>query len=122
MDRLLIPVSYTHLDVYKRQEYELNQSDMMLTFFAHVLNKHQDIVDELPSYNGMNCVSDVDYRLSDNRKAEMPTSVSYTHLDVYKRQVNNFKHIFFNNILYAVKNTFIRIYKYPCLLYTSRCV
>ena len=29
------------------KEYELNQSDMMLTFFAHVLNKHQDIVDEL---------------------------------------------------------------------------
>ena len=28
-------------------------------------------------------------------------------------KVNNFKHIFFNNILYAVKNTFIRIYKYP---------
>lgn len=55
------------------KEYELNQSDMMLTFFAHVLNKHQDIVDELPSYNGMNCVSDVDYGLSKNRKADMPT-------------------------------------------------
>lgn len=55
------------------KEYELNQSDMMLTFFAHVLNKHQDIVDELPSYNGMNCVSDVDYSLSENRKADMPT-------------------------------------------------
>ena len=50
------------------KEYELNQSDMMLTFFAHVLNKHQDIVDELPSYNGMNCVSDVDYSLSENRR------------------------------------------------------
>lgn len=55
------------------KEYEFNQSDMMLTFFAHVLNKHQDIVDELPSYNGMNCVSDVDYSLSENRKADMPT-------------------------------------------------
>ena len=55
------------------KEYELNQSDMMLTFFAHVLNKHQDIVDELPSHNGMNCVSDVDYSLSENRKADMPT-------------------------------------------------
>lgn len=55
------------------KEYELNQSDMMLTFFAHVLNKHQDIVDELPSYNGMNCVSDVDYSLQENRKADMPT-------------------------------------------------
>lgn len=55
------------------KEYELNQSDMMLTFFAHVLNKHQDIVDELPSYNGMNCVSDVDYSLPKNRKADMPT-------------------------------------------------
>lgn len=55
------------------KEYELNQSDMMLTFFVHVLNKHQDIVDELPSYNGMNCVSDVDYSLSENRKADMPT-------------------------------------------------
>ena len=46
---------------------------MMLTFFAHVLNKHQDIVDELPSYNGMTCVSDVDYSLPKNRKADMPT-------------------------------------------------
>lgn len=55
------------------KEYELNQSDMMLTFFAHVLNKHQDIVDELPSYNGMNCVSDVDYSRPKNRKADMPT-------------------------------------------------
>ncbi len=55
------------------KEYELNQSDMMLTFFAHVLNKHQDIVDELPSYNGMTCVSDVDYSLPENRKADMPT-------------------------------------------------
>lgn len=54
------------------KEYELNQSDMMLTFFAHVLNKHQDIVDELPSYNGMTCVSDVDYSLPKNRKADMP--------------------------------------------------
>ena len=55
------------------KEYELNQSDMMLTFFAHVLNKHQDIVDELPSYHGMTCVSDVDYSLPKNRKADMPT-------------------------------------------------
>lgn len=55
------------------KEYELNQSDMMLTFFAHILNKHQDIVDELPSYNGMTCVSDVDYSLPKNRKADMPT-------------------------------------------------
>lgn len=55
------------------KEYELNQSDMMLTFFAHVLNKHQDIVDELLSYNGMTCVSDVDYSLPKNRKADMPT-------------------------------------------------
>lgn len=55
------------------KEYELNQSDMMLTFFSHVLNKHQDIVDELPSYNGMTCVSDVDYSLPKNRKADMPT-------------------------------------------------
>ena len=46
---------------------------MMLTFFAHVLNKHQDIVDELPSYNGMTCVSDVDYSIPKNRKADMPT-------------------------------------------------
>lgn len=55
------------------KEYELNQSDMMLTFFAHVLNKHQDIVEELHSYNGMTCVSDVDYSLPKNRKADMPT-------------------------------------------------
>ena len=30
-------------------------------------------MDELPSYNGMTCVSDVDYSLPKNRKADMPT-------------------------------------------------
>ena len=57
----IIPVSYTHLDVYKRQKLE-TLSLAKLKEFA----KEQ----EIKGYGSM-------------RKAE---PVSYTHLDVYKRQ------------------------------------
>ena len=56
---IISPVSYTHLDVYKRQPF-LPVSDPFLTLTSLV-------------------------RLVAKRKS--PSPVSYTHLDVYKRQV-----------------------------------
>lgn len=49
-----------------------NQSDMMLTFFAQVLNRHQEYVEGLPGQKGMNCASAVDYTKKENRTEEMP--------------------------------------------------
>ena len=67
-----MPGSYTHLDVYKRQEFinEMNEAD-----------KSMDFINEPPTLTPP--------VLSDTLR--MPkfdfTPVSYTHLDVYKRQV-----------------------------------
>ena len=67
------PVSYTHLDVYKRQEVDRMDGAQ----FAKMLSdKH------LFELNRM------EYKYSTvsvKEFAELP--VSYTHLDVYKRQV-----------------------------------
>ena len=60
--RSIIPVSYTHLDVYKRQVY----------------------IKELSAPAGYNVDKTV-YPLT-IKAGETATSVSYTHLDVYKRQ------------------------------------
>ena len=60
----ILPVSYTHLDVYKRQVID------------------QDAVNELVDYaiaHGVNYF--------DTSPVYCQGSVSYTHLDVYKRQV-----------------------------------
>lgn len=54
------------------KEYTYNQSDMMLTFFAQVLNRHQDCVDGLPDCRGMNCASALDYTKKENRTKDMP--------------------------------------------------
>lgn len=62
------------------KEYTMNQSDMMLAFFAQVLNKHQEVIHEVGSYKGMNCVSGIDYTKKENRTAEMP---SYFRISQY---------------------------------------
>ena len=66
------PVSYTHLDVYKRQVFE-NQNNLMSETFRNVRTNLQ-------------------FMLGNGKKVILVTStvsgaVSYTHLDVYKRQV-----------------------------------
>lgn len=53
------------------KEYTMNQSDMMLSFFAQVLNRHQEFISKIISYKGMNCVSDINYTLKENRTDEM---------------------------------------------------
>ena len=55
-------VSYTHLDVYKRQVHAMAEQLMKLL--------KKDLV----------------VYLSDGNTLKEPTAVSYTHLDVYKRQ------------------------------------
>ena len=67
-----VAVSYTHLDVYKRQEesssskkYVFMSGTMSNSFFIAISDKFQSLCD------------DAGYSYS---------AVSYTHLDVYKRQ------------------------------------
>jgi hypothetical protein len=55
------------------KEYTHNQSDMMLTFFAQVLQRHPDKASELPEYAGMNCASRIDYTKPENRNEKMPS-------------------------------------------------
>ena len=43
--------------------YTENQSEMMWRVFEEVLKRHEDIVPQLPNYQGMNCVSFVHYEL-----------------------------------------------------------
>ena len=67
------PVSYTHLDVYKRQDLGI-----------------PDFTSEFQFSNGAFSVADsgftVDMAALDRRLTPQP--VSYTHLDVYKRQLS----------------------------------
>ena len=90
---LLKAVSYTHLDVYKRQYVNspwlirITESDLVK---AGGLQK--EVLPELPPVShlveneiNVDFTQDVDtVRLAVRR----PNSVSYTHLDVYKRQVS----------------------------------
>ena len=67
------PVSYTHLDVYKRQANSfllstINSPSYYILHFQRILRKHPQCI-----------------RRCDNGLFLIP--VSYTHLDVYKRQV-----------------------------------
>ena len=62
-------VSYTHLDVYKRQITDHTDVDRTIPDRDLIYNKHIEIVNE--------------YKMFD----EYYNAVSYTHLDVYKRQV-----------------------------------
>ena len=79
-------VSYTHLDVYKRQQY--NGEDLMIAFNAKFLiemlnaTESDEVNLELstPTKAGLIKPTDQD----ENEDLLMP--VSYTHLDVYKRQ------------------------------------
>ena len=74
-----IAVSYTHLDVYKRQELEdelLEEEELeLLLGLGSNSNESpppaEELLDEFPSSSSW-------YR-----------SVSYTHLDVYKRQLSS---------------------------------
>ena len=91
-------VSYTHLDVYKRQRQHQN-----IIFYA---------VDKQP------------VRENVTFPMACPIAVSYTHLDVYKRQLWRCEMDYMTLKEAAEKwgVTPRRVNYYCCLLYTSRCV
>ena len=68
------PVSYTHLDVYKRQE----------------ITKAKIAIDDLLNNTVKLYTNEPESELSleeEMEQTEQDMSVSYTHLDVYKRQI-----------------------------------
>ena len=71
----VVPVSYTHLDVYKRQyDADLVAIESLTGFVREWIaftKKHENLTIEIRTKSGR-C-----------------DSVSYTHLDVYKRQVHS---------------------------------
>ena len=75
----MIPVSYTHLDVYKRQDYRGNTVEAVSSS-SYLYGAHCE--------PGMRVIAEVNE--SDDSLYVTVYSydpVSYTHLDVYKRQV-----------------------------------
>lgn len=65
------------------KEYTLNQSDMMLTFFAQVLNRHTEVIDSIFQYKGMNCVSELDYTQKYNRENGMPSYFNHCEFFIF---------------------------------------
>ena len=100
----LVPVSYTHLDVYKRQVERLHDPLVRRA----VSGCGYSALAVCNAAGGRHC----------RRHRDFPP-VSYTHLDVYKRQVDylvvNVSEVLHElNLVAAVLEV--------CLLYTSRCV
>ena len=99
-----MPVSYTHLDVYKRQ----------VLVHPATSNEEGALLARLAA--GLNC-GNLDHRiaqqdLSDGAQAQAFATVSYTHLDVYKRQ--EFEYAIVNKRFYvddAVSYTHLDVYK-----------
>ena len=89
----LIPVSYTHLDVYKRQGSSVGIDDMVIPEKKYeIISAAEEEVAEIQEQfqSGLvtageryNKVIDI-WAAANERVAK---AVSYTHLDVYKRQV-----------------------------------
>lgn len=52
------------------ETYTDNQARMMQRVFEEVLKKHEDIVPQLPNYEGMNCVSFINYTLAENKSSK----------------------------------------------------
>ena len=97
-----ISVSYTHLDVYKRQPYFSATAFNFARMLHRVLRVPVGII-----------------------------SVSYTHLDVYKRQnLSHARKVMLNDVEIALSEVYATAHAVyfpiprtiPCLLYTSRCV
>ena len=74
-----MPVSYTHLDVYKRQAQQHS-----CTFSAEKYN-YAEIV--AASINVHSANKQQPMLIAAHARSEDMIPVSYTHLDVYKRQI-----------------------------------
>ena len=83
-------VSYTHLDVYKRQDYMCNECGNCKSFCpydsAPYLDKFTLFANEADMENSKNQGFVVLDRAVVSCKVRYLGTVSYTHLDVYKRQ------------------------------------
>ena len=101
-----IPVSYTHLDVYKRQrekegisygagsfiDVPLNNDVASWGYYAILNPTKRDAVENALKEEVAKALKDgfTQEELDANKKSfsnQRTTTVSYTHLDVYKRQV-----------------------------------
>ena len=69
------PVSYTHLDVYKRQE--LNKAGVLEKYNVQVIGVQVDAIERGEDR--------IEFKKAMNELG-IEMAVSYTHLDVYKRQ------------------------------------
>ena len=78
---MLMSVSYTHLDVYKRQVPIREQSREFVCSLRDYFEKEKEHGGPLIS------VSQVVNRTAAALSISKNTAVSYTHLDVYKRQL-----------------------------------
>ena len=119
------PVSYTHLDVYKRQGQKVYPTGFRLGITENWRSRW---------------FAEKDYAKTLGNDLEIRKSVSYTHLDVYKRQGRPCArgHVDGRGVYSrqcgtmrckgcnwrAVGIGFDRggCHEQPCLLYTSRCV
>ena len=82
----VIAVSYTHLDVYKRQIYRLQYDDCDKFYIGQTERRFIDRYKEhLPKKDITSAKSNFALHLINENHNY--TAVSYTHLDVYKRQV-----------------------------------
>ena len=80
-----MPVSYTHLDVYKRQGEE---STRYTVDFEELWKVNEDIIAWI-RFDEPSIISYPVVQGKDNQEyLDKTISVSYTHLDVYKRQVS----------------------------------
>ena len=93
-------VSYTHLDVYKRQVVHLFDAPGRIDKESGQIDDDKpkvQIMGEVPQRNGqvkfelvsLSCHNPADFSEFLGQRVTVPLgiSVSYTHLDVYKRQV-----------------------------------
>ena len=91
--KVYCPVSYTHLDVYKRQAHANGSLYVVFGRHAHRLSStlEVEVSRKLPRnrpYNSFVILEDGCLATKDFGGAR-PSAVSYTHLDVYKRQISN---------------------------------
>ena len=94
----LKPVSYTHLDVYKRQNYIRSATESAGSIFIKIEHENDLGVDALIEFVenevplnkqiAVQIKSGASYYSGITRECLIPVGkpVSYTHLDVYKRQ------------------------------------
>ena len=81
---MLVPVSYTHLDVYKRQGYK--DKLVKLDSNGQVDNKTAKNEPNFKNINSYAVNGAVHYANALLHHTSYTDTVSYTHLDVYKRQ------------------------------------